>query len=246
MTAKRAILFFLLVLLSAGASSAFTPESRVSIVLDAFKLMPPALRVQLEKHKKTCLTGTLEPLTTEGEAVHSSDGDGSFLFQKISEQTEKVITMIDGHEPFGKVIYEMGILAHYVTDLNFPLSQNGDGKEYYHDLARFCASKEQKIRVVFYGFSDPDLAQKDVRTFSERAMKRSISNIPYLKDSFERALNGSRDEFDDRSILFGIASLSYSHAVTDIARIWLFVWNEARGDLTGTPHLDTFSTGGKK
>jgi hypothetical protein len=40
---------------------------------------------------------------------------------------------------------------------------------------------------------------------------------------------------DYRSPVFGVASLSYSRAVTAIAATWLAVWREARGDLTRTP-----------
>ncbi len=32
--------------------------------------------------------------------------------------------------------------------------------------------------------------------------------------------------------MFGVASLSYSRAVTAIAATWLAVWRDARGDLT--------------
>ena len=40
---------------------------------------------------------------------------------------------------------------------------------------------------------------------------------------------------DYRSPVFGVASLSYSRAVTAIAATWLAVWREARGDLTRIP-----------
>jgi len=243
---KGIVLILCLVFITTGTVFAFTPESRSSITLNAIKLMPPSLRVQLERHKKECLRGTLDPLSNDGEAAHYGGNDGTFLTEKIFEQIDTIVRMIDGHEPFKSVVYEMGLLSHYVTDLNFPLSPIGDGREYYNELAKFCTAKENKIRTVFYGFSDPFLAQKDIARFSENALKRSRSNIPYLKDSFMRAHNGSDSEFDDRSILFGVASLSYSHAVTDVAKIWLYVWNEARGDLTGTPFNETFHKKGKK
>jgi hypothetical protein len=43
--------------------------------------------------------------------------------------------------------------------------------------------------------------------------------------------------FDVRSLPFGIGSLSYSRSVSDTARLWLHLWKQAHGDLTGTPYL---------
>ncbi len=48
----------------------------------------------------------------------------------------------------------------------------------------------------------------------------------------------SRDALDERSIPFGIASLSYSRAVSDIVLVWHSLWASVDGDLSGTPYLD--------
>ena len=39
--------------------------------------------------------------------------------------------------------------------------------------------------------------------------------------------------------MFGVASLSYSRAVTAIAATWLAVWRDVRGDVTRTPRPET-------
>lgn len=218
---------------------AFTPESRVTITLNAFKLMPPSLRAQLEKHKKECLMGALEPMIHNGEWNHHPGLHGELIAEKISHHVDVIVNMINNHEPFKNIIHEMGTLSHHVTDLNFPLTRNGDGKKYYDAFAKFCSSKEDKIPFVFYGFYDPHLSKNNIQGFSAEVNRRSMSHIPYVKESFLRTRQGSQAEFDDRSILFGIAALSFSHAITDIARVWLFVWNQAHGDVTGTPHLET-------
>ncbi len=229
----------LIIFCTSTTALAFTPESRVTITLNAFKLMPPSLRMQLEKHKKTCLMGALQPMLQEGELSRNSGVDGAASAENIARQVQVIVDLIDNHAPFKKVIHEMGILSYYVADLNFPLTRNGEGKEYYDTFAGFCQNKEDKIQFVFYGYYDPHLSRNDLPAFSDEVFQRSSSHIPYVLQAFSRAQQGVQTEFDDRSILFGIAAISYSHAITDIARIWLYVWNQAHGDLTGTPHLET-------
>ena len=34
---------------------------------------------------------------------------------------------------------------------------------------------------------------------------------------------------------FGVASLSYSQSVNDIARVWTYIWSQAGGDVEGIP-----------
>jgi hypothetical protein len=46
------------------------------------------------------------------------------------------------------------------------------------------------------------------------------------------------EAFDDRSIPFAVGSLSYSHCVTDIVRVWLAVWRLAGGDMGRTPYME--------
>jgi hypothetical protein len=42
--------------------------------------------------------------------------------------------------------------------------------------------------------------------------------------------------FDDRSVPFAVASLSYSRTVTDIVQAWFAAWRDCHGDLAGTPY----------
>ena len=52
--------------------------------------------------------------------------------------------------------------------------------------------------------------------------------------------------FDDRGPVFGIAQLSFVNAVSATANIWLYVWKEARGDISDTPFLEKKGSKGAK
>jgi hypothetical protein len=47
----------------------------------------------------------------------------------------------------------------------------------------------------------------------------------------EYARGGNAAVFDDRSTAFGVASVSYSRAVTDLVNIYYYIWKEAGGDV---------------
>ena len=46
---------------------------------------------------------------------------------------------------------------------------------------------------------------------------------------------GNSATFDDRSTAFGVASVCYSHAVTDVANLQVFIWKEAGGSVRNLP-----------
>ena len=46
-------------------------------------------------------------------------------------------------------------------------------------------------------------------------------------------------EFDDRSTAFGVASICYSHAITDIVNLYYYIWKEGGGDVRSAPSMQT-------
>ena len=69
---------------------------------------------------------------------------------------------------------------------------------------------------------------------SRRALKNYALIGPAFKDDGSPV---SPSALDERSVPFGITSLSYSHATSDISWIWRHLWASINGDMRGTPFV---------
>jgi len=94
-------------------------------------------------------------------------------------------------------------------------------------LDGMAASQTDRFSVVFYGF-DERILKGDLKGF-----------VDLRKEESERLLQRLRrySELPDKTTAietspqYGIVSIAFSHAVTDVSNIWYYIWKEAQGDL---------------
>ena len=96
-----------------------------------------------------------------------------------------------------------------------------------------------RFPLVFNGYDGSPLDGGDLIRFVGSVRARYESDRDRLHLAYHPP-DGRRvlpSDFDDRSVPFAIASLAYSHAVTDASHLWIAIWRRANGDLSGTPYL---------
>ena len=82
--------------------------------------------------------------------------------------------------------------------------------------------------TVFYGL-DSDF---HLGSFLDRTFARGVRFYPLIGEEYFRfGERRSSADFDDRSTAFGVASVAYSHAVTDLVNIYYYIWRQAGGDV---------------
>jgi hypothetical protein len=207
------------------------------MVDDAIKMMPPSLRKVLEKRRSDVRRGMLEPMTLEDSPSHRPPWDGGDLPGSVDASRRDLVSGVEAHVSFRDVARRFGVLAHFVVDAGFPPAAAGaGGATRYAHFAVLCETRRPRFPLVFYGHRNDALSNDDFKGFTLRILERARAEDANLARAYAQAPSWSdAASFDDRSVPFAIASLSYSRSVTDIVQAWLAAWRDCHGDLAGTP-----------
>jgi len=229
-------------LLAAAASSsalAWEPAARVRMVDEAIRFMPASLRSALERHRDEVRRGMLVPMTGEDGLEHAPPWADGSLDSSVADEARRLVAAVGEPASFAEISRRFGRLAHFVSDATFPPGASGvDGVERYVHFAAFATSRIEKFPLVFLGHDDGDLARGDFRAFAIRLAEQARAEDDHLARAYAAAGRPPAPEaFDDRSVPFAVASLSYSRAVNAIVRAWLEAWRECGGDLGRTPYM---------
>ncbi len=155
------------------------------------------------------------------------------------------------HEPLslikekrvGDAVVRLGAALRIPADLADPvLSAGPEGypagvvAEYY----AFIEANLNKIPVVLEDPAALKLDRKNLAPYWQQVLLRSREQSAVIRtELFQNGRLVSHSAIDYRSPVFGVASLSYSRAVTAIAATWLVVWRQAHGDFTRLPAPET-------
>jgi hypothetical protein len=224
---------FVLLLLFPLTATAWTRVSDQKIAKKAAALAPPDLSMLIEKFDTDYQRGLDRALGDEGSASHqyfvlSHKGE---LRMRIERETRGAIDAIRKGDPMPIVIERLGGLVHLIADANNPFHVANDDARLstsHDDYEQYLERRLGKFPTVFYGL-DP---QFRLSSYLDRTFARSAKFYPLVAEEYFR--HGERRTsaaFDDRSTAFGIASVSYSRAVTDVVNVYYYIWKEAGGDV---------------
>ncbi|HEX7705411.1 MAG TPA: hypothetical protein VF701_03035 [Thermoanaerobaculia bacterium] len=224
---------FVLLLLVTLPATAWTPVADERIAKKAATLAPPDLRMLIEKFEGDYRRGLELARADEGSDSHhyfvkSRQGR---LRDRVERETRGTISMIRKGDPMSHVVERLGGLAHFMADANNPFHAANDDPRLAslrNDYASFFEQRLPKFPTVFYGL-DPKFS---LTPYLDRTFARSASFYPLLREEYFRGgVRRSAASFDDRSTGFGVASVSYSRAVSDLVNLYYFIWKEAGGDV---------------
>jgi len=214
---------------AASGVLAWSPAGQRAIAADAAQLAPPDLAGQLDRHAREIARGAEEPFE-EGEAdrhVANEDGSGQ-LTASLAQEVAATIAALREFRPMQEVARRLGRVSHWVADLNQPLNASASDPQeglYFRDFALYADSARPRFAVVLYENAEPVTSPADLERLAERALRRGRELYPTLGREYRRiGFASGRQRFDDRSSAFGVAALTYSHAVSDAARVFRYIW----------------------
>jgi hypothetical protein len=223
------VVFLLLLPISAHA---WTRASDERIAKKAAALAPPDLRMMLERFESDYKLGLEQAQADEGSAGHqyfvlSREGR---LRERIERETRGAIEAMRRGEPMSMFVQRLGVVAHLISDANDPFHVSNDAQlsTSHNDFDQYFERRLAKFPTVFYGL-DPAF---QLGRYLDRTFARSLKFSPLLREEYFRSgVRHTSADFDDRSTAFGIASVSYSRAVTDLVNVYYYIWKEAGGDV---------------
>ena len=129
-------------------------------------------------------------------------------------------------------------LLEGVLDASDPLAvAHGDPEEprYAAAYQEYVQTIRDRMRLVYYGQDPALIYEHEISTSVGATLSRGAELYPYVGEEFFRT-GELRDwrVFDDRSVAFGVAAISLSWGLTDLANFTSYIWHYG-GGLVPTP-----------
>lgn len=172
-----------------------------------------------------------------------ADVTGRTIDEVVQSQTAAAIQAIVSHKPFSDIVYQAGVVTYFLASANNPVMTSGKGHsapDYRSDYFRYLQDATSRFPVLYYGEGREIDSPDELSTLIGNSVRRSRGMASMIAQEYQRIgrIDGV-NLFDDRSTAFGIGSLAYSHAVSDMAGVLRYIWVEAGGiDTRGLPKLD--------
>lgn len=218
----------------AGPAAAWSPRFQTDLALEAARLAPPDLARQIERHESAFAAGVAAPFADREPARHVANPDGSGSLEAvIAAETERAVEMIRTLAPFDSIVHQLGVVAHYVADAHNPLNaSDADDHEarIYADYLEYAERAAPRFPLVFYGFRTRFEEPEDVGRLTRDAVAKSRELYPLIGREYRRiGFARGAATFDDRSTAFGVTSIQFSRAASDIAQVLRYIWLRAGG-----------------
>jgi hypothetical protein len=231
--------------LAAAEASAWPSVLMESLNRDARRLVPATLARLLADREKEIFEESRAFPAELAQAMAADLSSGNLRMETIAALDARAFeaSALLREQRVSDGIVKLGALLRIPADLADPvLSAGPEGyplgvtREYY----TFISGSLDKIPVVVDNEPALRMPRRGLGGYWQTVLGRSRIDSPVIRlELFRNGRVVSHRTIDYRSPVFGVASLSYSRAVTAIAATWLAVWRDVRGDVTRTPRPAT-------
>jgi hypothetical protein len=202
------------------------------VAWSAVEFFPPDFRSHVRRHHARYDAGIRRGL---GAPPSWRAGPPGHLQQALESHVVHCAKALRQPVPLDELVEEIGVLAVRVLDASDPLAvQHGDPLEprYAAAYLDYVDTLHERLRLVYYGQDQALIYDHDFQNAVARALARSAELYPRVGEEFFRT-GQLRDwrTLDDRSVAFGVAAISLSWALTDLANLTSYVWHYGGGQI---------------
>ena len=155
--------------------TAWTAATRVVMIDDAIKLMPPSLRSVLEHRRNDVRRGMLEPMTQEDTPAHRPPV-GRREPRRPPSMAPPAISF-RARRPACRSTTSLAASACSRISSRTPDSPRrppgAPGASRYAHFAGFCETRRSRFPLVFYGHDNAALAKSDFKSFTADVLDRA-------------------------------------------------------------------------
>lgn len=210
----------------------WSAETIRHVAWSSVDFFPDDLRRQVRRHHLRFDAGIERGLAAPPSWRAASPGS---LEESLEAQARRCADALREPVPLDDLVEELGVLAVRVLDAADPLAVGHDDPRepsYAGSYQAYVESVRGRLRLVYYGQDADLIAGGDVAGAVAGALNRSRALYPYVGQEFYRtgALRDWRT-FDDRSVAFGVAAISLSRGLTDLANMASYVWRSGGGQI---------------
>ncbi len=215
-----------------GTAGAWSYHTHRKLTADAVRLMPDAFRNQFAGHKASFLKGSTDPDTLIKDFTnHVYHPDGSMVdgLYRIKDLFNTTAGLIRNQSEPEKIAYMLGLMSHYIADLNQPL--HTAGSERNPDESEYHIRYERDLNKELRNLQLPEVSYRPVTDVDQRVKEMAgIAHREY--DAIDRAYRGGGQGLPD---VMEMSRRQLTAATGNIIDFWLGVFIEG-----GRP-LDTGS-----
>ncbi len=226
-------------LLASVPVSAFGPGVLAKMTSSSLKLAPVSLRGVLSSYRQYVDHGVQETVEKEGRQP------APVLISALQEEIAAMAELPKRQAPFEEVAYRFGRVAALAFLLNDPLRDSDNPKitAIRDDYAKYMERKLPQMPIAFDGYDNPEMTGDADAYFQRRFKGQDRYREALLFCYYPSGKAVSSETFDDRSNAFAVVQTIASHAVSDAAKMWFFIWKAMDGDIAATPF---YHAGGTK
>ncbi len=222
----RIFTFYLcLALLFCGNSAgAWSYHTHRKLTADAVRLMPDVFRNQFAGQKASFLKGSTDPDTLIKDFTnHVYHPDGSMVdgLYRIKDLFNTTAGLVRNRAEPEKIAYMLGLMSHYIADLNQPL--HTAGSERNPDESEYHTRYERDLNKELRNLQLPGVSYRPVTDVEQRVKEMAgIAHREY--DAVDRAYRGGGQGLPE---VLEMSRRQLAAATGNIIDFWLGVFIEA-------------------